>query len=167
MPEYQIVLATLGVVVVLKVLVLLVIGGGSLTRLGLAWQVFRRVMGDAAFAAKVQPLLAPPEPAQKPKRSAEPIRLLTILQRESRLLDFLLEDVSGADDAQLGAACARFTRRVRKSSRNMWCWNDHGATGGRQRRSTLRLRPLRDSLDRKRPRRSAVPRRPATPRLAR
>ncbi len=103
MEAYQIVLATLGVVVVLKVLLLLVLGGGSLARVGLAWQAFHRVMGDAAFAAKVQPLLGPETAPQKPKRSAEPLRLLTILQRESRLLDFLLEDVSGADDAQLGA----------------------------------------------------------------
>ena len=103
MEPYQTVLATLGVVVILKILILLALGGGSLARLGLAWQALRRVMGDATFAAKVQPLLAPPEAAPKPKRSAEPVRLLAILQRESRLLDFLLEDVSGADDAQLGA----------------------------------------------------------------
>ena len=103
MEPYQAVLATLATAVVLKMFLLLVLGGGTLTRLGLAWQSFRRVMGDAAFAAKVKPLLAPPVAEAKPKRSAEPLRLLAILQREGRLLDFLLEDVSGADDAQLGA----------------------------------------------------------------
>ncbi len=100
---YQIVLATLGVLVVFKLFLLLVLGGGTLTRLGLAWQAFRRILGDAELAHKVVPLLTPPDAVAKPKRSAEPLRLLTILQREGRLLDFLLEDVSGADDAQLGA----------------------------------------------------------------
>jgi len=103
MEPYQIVLATVGAVIVLLLLVLFVVGGGSLSRLGLAWSAFRRVMGDPALAAKVQPLLAPPDPNQKPKRSGEPLRLLTILQREGRLLDFLLEDVSGATDELLGA----------------------------------------------------------------
>ncbi len=103
METYQIVLLTLGAVLVLKVLVLLVIGGGSLARLGLAWEAFRRVLGDAAVAAKVAPLLGPPEPPKPPRLSGVPLRLLSILQRESRLLDFLLEDISGADDEQVGA----------------------------------------------------------------
>ena len=81
MEPYQIVLATVGALIVLKLLVLFVLGGGSLSRLGLAWSAFRRVMGDPALAAKVQPLLAPPDPTVKPKRSGEPLRLLTILQR--------------------------------------------------------------------------------------
>ncbi len=115
MEPYQIVLATLGAAIAVNLLVLLVLGGGSLARLGLAWRAFSRVMGDAAFAAKVQPLLAPPEPAAKPKRSAEPVRLLALLQREGRLLDFLLEDVSGADDAQLGAG----VREIHKKSQDV------------------------------------------------
>jgi hypothetical protein len=115
MEPYQIVLATLGAAIAVKLLVLLVLGGGSLARLGLAWRTFSRVMGDATFAAKVQQLLAPPEPPAKPTRSAEPIRLLALLQREGRLLDFLLEDVSGADDAQLGAG----VREIHKKSRDV------------------------------------------------
>jgi hypothetical protein len=42
---------------------------------------------------------APPPP---PKPSGEMLRLLAMLQTESRLIDFLLEDVSGATDAQVG-----------------------------------------------------------------
>jgi hypothetical protein len=103
MEPYQTVLATLAVAVVLKLLILFIAGRGSLARVGLATKAFFRLMGDAAFAAKVQPLLGPEAAPTKPKRSTEPLRLLTILQREGRLLDFLLEDVSGADDAQLGA----------------------------------------------------------------
>ena len=65
-----------------------------------AERVGKKVAGDAAFAAKVEQLLVPPPP---PKPSGEPVRLLAILQREARLLDFLMEDVSGAPDATLGA----------------------------------------------------------------
>jgi hypothetical protein len=111
MEPYQIVLATLGAVIAVIVLVLLVLGGGSLSRLGLACRAFSRVMGDPALATKVAPLLAPPDAAAKPKRSAEPVRLLALLQREGRLLDFLLEDVSGADDAQLGAGVREIHRK--------------------------------------------------------
>ncbi|MFO0846409.1 MAG: DUF2760 domain-containing protein, partial [Gemmataceae bacterium] len=56
-------------------------------------------------AKKVEPLLgeAAPEPAKAKRLSGEPLRLLTLLQREGRLLDFLLEDISGAGDDQIGA----------------------------------------------------------------
>jgi hypothetical protein len=96
---------TVVVVLVVELLLLLVLGGGSLARFGPAWQAFRRALADAAFADKVNALLnpSPPEPPKPPKRSAEPLRLLTLLQREGRLLDFLLEDVSAATDDQLGA----------------------------------------------------------------
>ena len=113
MEAYQIILATVGVLVVLKLFLLLVLGGGTLTRLGLAWRAFRRVLGDAAVADKVKPLLARPG-MTTPKRSAEPLRLLSLLQREGRLLDFLLEDVSGANDAQLGAGVREIHKKGRE-----------------------------------------------------
>src|SRR5579871_5212954 len=83
MEPYQIVLLTLAVAVVVKLLVLLIIGKGSLARLGLACKVFFRVLGDAASAERIRPLLEPPaEAAQKPPRlSPEPLRLLALLQR--------------------------------------------------------------------------------------
>src|SRR6516162_7311573 len=92
---YAIVLLTLLGVLVLLLLVLLALGGGSLARLGLAWQAFRRVLGEQAAADKVRPLLAPPtpEPGKPARPSGEPVRLLALLQREGRLLDFLTEDV--------------------------------------------------------------------------
>src|SRR5262245_5631107 len=47
---------------------------------------------------------APPPPKPVPvKPSCEPLRLLTILQREGRLVDFLLEDIDGYTDQQVGA----------------------------------------------------------------
>ncbi len=49
------------------------------------------------------PAKSPPPPAAPPKPSGEPLRLLTLLQSEARLLDFLMEDFGGASDAQVGA----------------------------------------------------------------
>jgi hypothetical protein len=113
---WVIVLLTLAAAVVVKLLVLLALGRGSLARLGLAWQAFSRILGDPAVAAKVQPLLVPalPEPKKPPKLSGEPVRLLALLQREGRLLDFLLEDVSGAADEQLGAGVREIHRKAQQ-----------------------------------------------------
>src|SRR5205807_3054191 len=55
---------------------------------------------------KVEPLLAPPAPKEvvPPKPSGAPLRLLALLQREGRLLDFLLEEIQAYPNAQIGAA---------------------------------------------------------------
>ena len=49
---------------------------------------------------------APPPPPPEPKRpdGEDALVLLAALQREARLVDFLKEDLSGYDDAQVGAA---------------------------------------------------------------
>src|SRR5215471_2935774 len=100
MEPYQIVLLTVAVLVVVKLLVLLVIGKGSLARLGVACKAFFRVLGDESTAQRIRPILEQPaQEAAKPARlSPEPLRLLVLLQREGRLLDFLLEDIQGAPD---------------------------------------------------------------------
>jgi hypothetical protein len=79
------------------------------TRFGLAFVLFFRVLRDAVFAARVQRLpsgeAAEPE---EPKLHAAPteaaLQLLGLLQREGRLMDFLMEDMSGYSDAEIGAA---------------------------------------------------------------
>jgi Domain of unknown function (DUF2760) len=111
---YQIVLMTLAVVIVVALLVLLAVGKGSLARLGLAWRAFCRVLGDPALAEKVRPVLGPAaaEPAKPARRSAEPLRLLALLQREGRLLDFLLEDIGQASDEQVGAGVRELHRKA-------------------------------------------------------
>src|SRR5262245_11474046 len=105
---------TLGGVVVLALLYLFVMGGGSLARLGTALAIFNKVLSDKAVADKVEPILTPPppEPPKPPRLSGEPLKLLVLLQRDGRLLDFLLEDVSGATDELLGAG----VREVHKKS---------------------------------------------------
>jgi hypothetical protein len=101
----------------LKLIVGLIAGGGSLARYGLAVQAFFKVQGDPAVAEKVNNIInpPPPEPARPPRLASEPIRLLALLQREGRLLDFLLEDISGATDDQIGAA----VRDIQKKSQQV------------------------------------------------
>lgn len=110
MDNTQVALLTVAVVIVVELLLLLIIGKGSLARLGLAM----RVLGDAALAERIQPLLGPPpEETKKPaKLSPEPLRLLALLQREGRLLDFLLEDIQGAPDEQVGAGVRELHRKA-------------------------------------------------------
>jgi hypothetical protein len=45
----------------------------------------------------------PPPPVELPKVSDGALQLLNIFQRDSRLLDFLMEDLSGYVDDQIGA----------------------------------------------------------------
>ena len=72
---------------------------------------------DPAFAAKLQAIQAgaelkqiePPKPL---KPSGAPLRMLALLQAESRLVDFLLEDIEGATDQKIGEA----VRQVHKQA---------------------------------------------------
>src|SRR5262245_35895966 len=59
-----------------------------------------------------EPAVVPPEP---PKPSGEALRLLALLQRDGRLIDFLLEDVQGYADAQIGSAVRDIHRSCRKT----------------------------------------------------
>lgn len=114
MEPYQLVLVTLAVAAVVVFLVLLAIAGGSFARLGLGWRAFAETLRDDGFRAKVELLLAAAPPAAQPaKPSGVPLRLLALLQREGRLLDFLLEDIQAYPDAQIGAAVRDIHRQCR------------------------------------------------------
>ncbi len=69
-----------------------------------------RALSDAAFAQKLAALDAPaPAPAKPVEPPAEQthaaaLALLSLFQREGRLIDFLQEDVSSFADAEVGAA---------------------------------------------------------------
>ncbi len=114
METYQVVLLTLAGAAVLKLLVLFILGKGSFSRFGLAVRTYFRVLGDAATAERVRPLLEPPadEPKKPARLSPEPLRLVTLLQREGRLLDFLLEDIQAASDEQIGAGVRELHRKA-------------------------------------------------------
>jgi hypothetical protein len=85
------------------------------TRLWLAWLCFFRVLFDGRFAARVQearsvralPAAPPPQPPAAERRgdSAAPaLQLLSLLQREGRLVDFLQQDIAAFPDAEVGVA---------------------------------------------------------------
>ncbi len=61
----------------------------------------------------------PPAPTPPPAASASDgaLQLLAILQRDSRLLDFLMEDISGYADDQVGAAVRELHGQCREALR--------------------------------------------------
>jgi hypothetical protein len=67
-------------------------------------------MADAEFRAKIEKMLDP-----KAKPSGEALRLLALLQREGRLLDFLLEDIQGYGNEQIGAAVRDIHKNCQKA----------------------------------------------------
>lgn len=74
---------------------------------------------DPAFNTKLTALLAgaelkPAAPPAPPKPSGTPLRMLAVLQAEARLVDFLLEDIAGASDEQIGQA----VREVHKKAQD-------------------------------------------------
>jgi len=101
-----VVVATLGACSILIGILLFLLSGSDAGRIALAFRAFRRILGDPKLAEKVEPLLATEEPNRDlpPRPSGVPVRMLALLQREARLLDFLMEDIQGATDAQIVAA---------------------------------------------------------------
>ncbi len=81
---------------------------GTWNRFLLSLKTFWRVLTDPEFAARVEPLFsrAPTGPD---------LRVLAVLQRDGRLIDFLEEDLDGYTDAQIGAAVRDIHRGCRKS----------------------------------------------------
>jgi hypothetical protein len=93
-------------------------------RLIIAFQAFFAVLFDRTKADRIVPLLKgepmpaldtepqpeklvlepTPTPRKKATGQSEAMTLLAALQREARLLDFLMEKLDGYDDAQIGAA---------------------------------------------------------------
>ncbi len=108
-----IVIITLLVVLAAYLLVLFLAAKGNIRRIRLALRCELRILRDPSFAAKVEALLAPPKPEAPPKPSGAPLRLLALLQREGRLLDFLLEDIQSYSEAQIGAAVRDIHRQCR------------------------------------------------------
>jgi hypothetical protein len=81
---------------------------GTWNRFVLSLKTFWRVLTDPEFASRVEPLFsrAPTGPD---------LRVLAVLQRDGRLIDFLEEDLDGYSDAQIGAAVRDIHRGCRKS----------------------------------------------------
>lgn len=81
---------------------------GFFARLGLAF----KVLGDATLAAKLSRLLVEPAPAKpappkalpQEKAHASGLFVLSVLQQDGRLIDFLQQDVAAFSDEEVGAA---------------------------------------------------------------
>src|SRR5262245_5138346 len=94
--------------------------GGVWTRLKLAFAAFFTILFQGRLPSALQdfgraeaaapPAAAPPAPAPVPAtppidtQSDRAVQMLALLQRDGRLIDFLMEDVTGYADAQIGAA---------------------------------------------------------------
>ncbi len=79
-----------------------------MNRLLLALRAFWKTLTDPEFASRVEPLFsrAPTGPD---------LRVLAVLQRDGRLIDFLQEDIDAYTDPQIGAAVRDIHRGCRKS----------------------------------------------------
>jgi hypothetical protein len=105
------------ILLVLRFAVILAASGGDVRRIRLSIRSSWRTLRDPGFADQVQALLElpPPKAEKPPKPSGEPLRLLALLQREGRLLDFLLEDIAPYTDDQVGAAVRKIHDDCRKA----------------------------------------------------
>jgi hypothetical protein len=93
---------TLGVVAILYFAYRYVQCGGDFAKHRQAQEIAQRWLNDAKFQEAVSKALAPPPPPPPPKPSPEPLLLLTLMQREARLIDFLLENVDDVENEKLG-----------------------------------------------------------------
>ena len=76
-----------------------------MNRIVLAFRAFFALLFSGSLPADMLPPPAPPPPPPKPEVKPEDgaLQLLGMLQRDARLLDFFMEDISGASDEQLVA----------------------------------------------------------------
>lgn len=79
-----------------------------MNRLLLALRAFWFILTDADFAARVEALFSG-------SPTGPDLRVLAVLQRDGRLVDFLEEEIDGYTDTQIGAAVRDIHRGCRKS----------------------------------------------------
>lgn len=82
-----------------------------MNRLILALKAFWSALTDSEFAARLEPLFLP-RPAAGPD-----LRVLAVLQRDGRLVDFLQEEIDAYTDDQIGAAVRDIHKGCRKALR--------------------------------------------------
>lgn len=97
-----------------------------MNRIVLAFRCFFNILFGGALAPATLSTLglsaraqAAPKPAAAPPPAARTsdgaLQMLAILQRDSRLVDFLMEDISGFQDDQIGAAVRELHDQCRDS----------------------------------------------------
>ena len=82
-----------------------------MNRLVLAFKAFRLALTDPAVASRVEQALGT-TPA------GPDLRVLAVLQRDGRLVDFLQEEIDGYSNEQVGAAVRDIHRGCRKALRD-------------------------------------------------
>jgi len=95
------------------------------SRLSVALACFGRILANPGFARQAAGLLHPPAAQPKPapdelppeRRHASGLAVLSLLQREGRLIDFLQEDVAAFSDTEVGAAARVVHAGCRKAFR--------------------------------------------------
>ncbi|MCX8140533.1 MAG: DUF2760 domain-containing protein [Thermogemmata sp.] len=87
---------------------------GGPARLLEALQLAARMHRDPALAERIHRALESPEPVSPSGVSPIALRMLALLQENARLVDFLLEDISAATDAQIGQAVREIHRQAQQ-----------------------------------------------------
>jgi hypothetical protein len=77
----------------------------------LAFRAFWRILTNTDFSKRAESLF-------EPAPSGPDLRVLALLQRDGRLLDFLMEDIDSYSDTQIGAAVRDIHRGCRKTLNN-------------------------------------------------
>ena len=113
-PAVSAVIAVLGTLAIFFILLLLD-AGGNFERLKRSLKAFSRVQHQGPGADKIVAIIeaAAPKAPDLERPSGEPLRLLSLLQRDGRLIDFLLEDIQGADETTIGAAVKEIHRKCK------------------------------------------------------
>ncbi len=93
-----------------------------MSRILLAFRAFFAILFGWPLPPELKPPAASPPPPSPAKAAAPPppspasaLQLLAILQRDSRLIDFLMEDIAGYEDDQVGAAVRSLHDQARDS----------------------------------------------------
>ena len=90
-----------------------------MSRILLAFRAFFAILFGNPLPKELKPQApapkAPVKAEPQPPNPAHALQLLAILQRDSRLVDFLMEDVSGYEDEQIGAAVRSLHDQARDS----------------------------------------------------
>lgn len=91
------------------------------TRVSFAFSAFfsilfhDRIPDDVGLALGGGPPPPPPAPAQETTTDATATQVLAVLQRDGRLIDFLMENIAPYSDAQIGAAVRDVHRGCRQA----------------------------------------------------
>ena len=90
-----------------------------MSRILLAFRAFFAILFGRPLPSEIKPAAPSPKPAAAPKPEppspAYALQLLSILQRDARLLDFLMEDIAPYEDDQVGAAVRSLHDQARDS----------------------------------------------------